>query len=220
MSINKQLQVNQLLHLELTDSGGETTRYPSRIEDLTDTGIVVAAPTKEGMPLGLGVGEIVIVWYWDNAAIYTFQSKVISKENEGIPTMLLQWPAKIEKVQNREYVRVQTSVPVQLTYHSEDGELETVSCRTRDISGGGVMLSIGKPLYVHKDSVVQIEFEVEGEEISIRGIIIWNDWELDNEGIEKNILGVKFTLISDIARQAIVKYVFQKQIELRRKGLL
>ena len=220
LNIQKLLKIGQLVHIEITDYRGSTQRYPSRIENISNEKITLASPMKNRIPIYVNIGSEVSIWFWDSVAIYTFNSVSISNDNEGVALFTINSPEKIERVQNRDYVRVQTNIDVAVRSTTRDDEEILVNCKTRDLSGGGMMLVLTKHLHLKKDPEVYLEFELDGERIQSMGLIVWNDWELDSEGIERNILGVKFTTVTESNRQNIVRYVYKKQIELRRKGLL
>ncbi len=214
------LKIGQLVHIEITDYLGNSSRYPSRIENVGKDKITLASPMRNRVPIYVRIGTEVSIWFWDNVAIYTFNAVAISNDHEGVALFTIRKPDKIERVQNRDYVRVQTNIEVAVRITRDDDEELVVHCKTRDLSGGGMMLVLTKHIHVKKDADVYLEFDLDSERIQSMGLIVWNDWELDSEGIERNILGVKFTTLTESNRQNIVKYVYKKQIELRRKGLL
>ena len=219
-NMQKLLKIGQLVHIEITDNQGNSLRYPSRIENINNDKITLASPMKNRVPIYVRIGAQVSIWFWDNVAIYTFNSVAIGNDNEGVALFTINSPDIIERVQNRDFVRVQTNIEVTVRITTRDDEERVVNCKTRDLSGGGMMLVLTKHLHIKKNADVYLEFELDGERIQSMGLIVWNDWELDSEGIERNILGVKFTTVTESNRKNIVKYVYKKQIELRRKGLL
>lgn len=120
-------------------------------------------------------------------------------------------------------MRVPISLNVLLSYKvQEDEEEETreIWCKSRDLSGGGLMLLSMKPIPVKKGSKVDVTFQLESENIQGSCEIMRVYTELDTSGIERYILGVKFLNLSEKNRQFIIKFVYQRQIDLRRRGLL
>lgn len=214
------LRPNQLVHIEMLDRSGQTVRYPSRVENIEGNEIYLANPVKNRLPVHIPKGTEITIWFWDNVAIYTFRSSALGYDIQGVPMVIIRCPDSVDKVQKREYVRVQCSLNVHLSFTDKKGESFEHWCRTRDLSGGGMMLILTKPIHLKIDENVRLEFQLGNNLIWAKGAVIWNDWELDVDGLERNIIGIKFNNISDKNRQLIIKYVFQKQIELRRKGLL
>ena len=218
--LKSKLRIGQLVYIEITDNDGLTTRYSSRVENVDSATLTLVCPIKKRIPLYLPSDLSVNVWYWDSASMYTFRTTVIKSINDRIPQLLVKKPESIKKVQKREFVRIQCSINVKLTYQSEDGQEQELLCRTRDISAGGMMLVVTKPISLSKDQNVSLQFELDKEKFKVTAAIIWNDWELDSDGIKRNMLGVKFIHLSEKNRQTIIKFVYQRQIEQRRKGLL
>lgn len=214
------LKIGQLVHIELPNKAGFSERYASRVENISEDELVLASPIYNRVPLHLPTDSVLNIWFWDNVAIYTFRTTVITNKFEKIPLLFLRNPVSIERVQNREYVRVQCLLNVMLRYENPEGVCQELWCRTRDLSGGGMMLVLSKPVHLKENSEAYLQFQLGDDLIRSMGTVIWKDWELDSEGIERLILGVKFTTISNRDRQLVVKFVYQKQIELRRKGLL
>jgi len=214
------LKIGQLVHIELTDEDGNICRFPSRIENITDEEITFASPVRNRAPIFIKTGTEVNIWFWDHVAIYTFAAVPVRHSSDGVALFSIRNPEKIDRVQNRDFVRVQTNIDVDIRITTEDDNEVLVKCKTRDLSGGGMMLVLTKHYVLKKDAEVYLEFDLDGDRIQSMGLVIWNDWELDSEGVERNILGVKFTTLTESNRQNIVKYVYKKQIELRRKGLL
>lgn len=220
VDMNDILRINQLIHIEYTDERGFSNRYPSRIECIDSKQISLASPIKDNKTMYIPNGESINVWFWDNEAIYTFKTIVVNNVLEGIPQIIVNGAEKVERVQKREYVRVSMHIDVNMFYTDEDSNIQNIWCNSRDISGGGIMLVITKAIKLNSDSMVFLEFYVDEQKIRTAVEIVWNDWEIDSEGIERNIIGLKFVTISDNDRQLIIKKVYLKQIELRRKGLL
>lgn len=220
MDVQMDLKPNQLVNIEILEKTGVSSRYPSRVENIGDQEIVLASPIKNRVAFFVPPGSDINVWYWDKIAIYTFTCKVIRNINKDIPLLTVEKPQKIEKVQKRDHVRIRISIDVFLSYTDKNGELKEIWCKTRDISGGGMMLVLHKPLLSDIDELVNMEFKLDSELIQTKGKVVRNSWESDSDGVERNIVGVEFKDLANKNTQVIIQYVFQKQIELRRKGLL
>ncbi len=220
LEIKKILKIGQLVHIEAMDSNDNPQRYSSRVEDLGDNIITLASPIKDRVPILLPLGSKVNVWYWDKVAVYTFRTTILDRKAEGVPVYILKAPDKVKRVQNREFVRVKAVLNVTLRYTNEQEYTKEIECKTRNISGGGIMLVINKPTDIMTGSEVFLKFNIYDKKVYSAGRVVRNYWELDSKGVEYNILGVEYTSISNEHRNIIVKYVYKKQVELRRKGLL
>jgi c-di-GMP-binding flagellar brake protein YcgR len=172
------------------------------------------------VPVFIVPGTPLNVWLWDELAVYIFHTRLIKNITGTVYELVVAKPDSIKRVQNREFVRVSIVIEVLITYLNKNGVKEEIWCKTRDISGGGMMVAIGKPNPLERNAKIEIEFTINEHLIKAEGLIVWNDWELDSNGIEKNLVGMKFTNITEQNRKRIIKCVYQRQIELRRKGLL
>ncbi|MFZ5752964.1 MAG: flagellar brake protein [Bacillota bacterium] len=220
MDITKVLKVNQLIQIEVRDETGETERYPSRVENIGETEIIVVAPIRDRVTIPVCVDTTLNIILWDNSAAYNFTTKVINRSNSRIPLLHLAIPGKINKIQQRDFVRVPVSLEAVVSFVHHHFGYQEIKCVTRDISGGGVMLIFTKSPKLVKGNEVDIAFTLENEEIRARGKVAWLSLETDASGIQRYFVGIKFTCISEKARGRIIKYVFQRQIELRKRGLL
>lgn len=220
MNLDGYLKVGQLISIEVTDEKGQTFRYPSRVENIGEKELHLASPIKDRIAIYLPKGDEVAVFFWDCFTSYSFKSKVICSVNAHIPLVLLELPEKIDRVQKREYVRVRYSIDVKMTWNDANGETHEKTCRTRDISGGGMMLVLSKGTTLEKGTSVKLKFKIEDRYIDTEAKVAWNDWEMDSDGIMRNTLGVRFSSLTEIERKHLVKSVYQRQIDLRRKGML
>lgn len=220
VELKKLLQINQLVHVEIEDNKGVIHKYHSRVENLGDAEITLASPMKKRTPVYVPAGTVLNVCFWDKISIYSFQTVGRSSVDRGMPLLLVKYPHKVEKVQKREYVRVQANLSILLSYKDQEGVSKELWCQTRDISGGGIMLVASKPVDLYQGCDVRMAFQLEMNTIYLAGTVIRNDLEEDADGLERNILGIKFTNVNEKNRQHIIRYVFNRQIELRRKGLL
>lgn len=150
-----------------------------------------------------------------------FPTKVVKKLKLTVPALAIELPheEKIKRIQRRNYVRVRTVVD--LAIHSQNGEFGSFTTITADISGGGVSIVLPKDSYLKTgDKVIQwivlpmqskqIEYiKAEGE--MIREI-------QSNHGV--NTASIRFTTITNVERQKIIRFCFEKQREARSKGLM
>ncbi len=220
MDIENILKVNQRIQIELMDENGQIERYPSRIENIHDNEIIVVAPIKDRVTVPIPVDTSLLVTVWDHCSAYNFQTKVIKRSNLRLPLLHLAVPPCINRIQQRDFVRVPLSLEVIASFVHPQSGYQEIKCVTKDISGGGLMLIFTKSPPFTKEIEVDISFSLENEEIRARGKVAWLNLETDVSGIQRYLVGIKFISISEKARGRIIKYVFQRQIELRKRGLL
>ncbi|MGM0608616.1 MAG: flagellar brake protein, partial [Candidatus Muiribacteriota bacterium] len=89
-------------------------------------------------------------------AIYVFSEPVVRIEEGGKPSILINFPKKIERIQRRSYVRVDIRMPFYYSKFNEDNT-EVIPVEKKgyilDISGGGVFLRT--PEKMEKDQMLK-----------------------------------------------------------------
>lgn len=220
MTLSKLFKIGQQVKIELKDNQGLTMSYPSRVENMTLDALYLASPLQDMTPVYLPAGEKISVRFNDMSSCYLFQTEVIKSLNMEIPIVQVKYPQKIEMIQKREFVRVQYSLKVKVFYTDEEGKARETTCVTKDISGGGLRLVSSKPLEVKNNDTVLVDFEIEKVRIKTDSRLIWQKEELDTDGIKKYSAGLKFINLPEKERKHLVRCIYQRQIEFRRKGLL
>jgi len=219
-NLKELLKLNQLVNIETTNAEGDSIRYRSRVKDIADKYLTLIAPGMEQELIKLTPGMNINIWFWNSEALFTFSSYLIKEEFDVLNKIYISFPETITRVQNRDYVRVSCDINVLLSYKNIKGAEEFIRCRSKDISGGGMMLVINVYAPLYKGTNVCLQFKLDNELIKVQGEIVWNDWKLDKQGFEQNHIGVKLNNLSESTRKIIIKSVFARQIELKRKGLL
>ena len=115
---------------------------------------------------------------------------------------------QLHVVQRREYVRVKATLPVQIKPAGEDAELECVSL---DLSGGGMLLH-------------GLDTLAAGDVVAFAVSLGEDDRELAGEAtvvrveLEGNC-ALCFETISEADRRRLIRFIFDRQREERRRGL-
>lgn len=220
MILKDYLKIGQLVSIEAADEHGTHVRYRSRVENIAESELQLAGPIKGGNAVLFTRGEQVKIFFWDCFTAYDFIAQVICSIDKPLPSVIIVSPEKINKVQKREFVRAYYSIDVKISWTDINGVCYEKKCSTKDISGGGMMLVLTKKTDLNENSAVTLEFTLADKTIKAKGKVAWSDWGMNCEGIFRNTLGIKFTSLTESERKHIVKSVFQRQIELRRKGML
>jgi c-di-GMP-binding flagellar brake protein YcgR len=210
----KGVQVNQRIEIDVSLPGFAGT-YSSRIEEVTDTALIATLPSQGKAFLPLLAGDQILINYWGEDSLYFFETRVLERRLQPLPVLILEKPQKINRSQRREFVRFGARLPFR--YSLFDG-LETLDANTADISGGGI--SFTTPVPPREGSQMRLELELPGEKpVKAVGSVVR---VADRSGpIKKRYkVGVTFLVIEEKDRDRIIKYIFARQRELRRKGLL
>ena len=219
---NNDFTVGMKIYIETPDQFEENKIiiYPSQILDILGPNkILISGPIKNGKLIFLHKNdEINISYNILNKGKHSFQGKVLSRKLTNMYTLIIEKISKTINVQNREFFRLDTTIPVIKNFKkgklNEDIHIE--KCETKDISGSGVKLHTN---YKHKidDNVICL-FTILKQEISIACKVI-RIAEIDSFNY-KYSLGLTFLNIPEKYQDIIIRYIFNEQRKLRLKGLV
>ncbi|PIC68622.1 glycosyltransferase [Sporosarcina sp. P21c] len=143
---------------------------------------------------------------------YAFRTEVHSRVNQTIPMLKLKYPGdkQLIKIQRREFVRVDTSLDVAL--QADSSSLQLVSL---DISAGGLAVNMKNHDYFPRNTEVKLLIvlyfsKTEIKYVSCKAKVVRN-WESQN----RRLSSFTFDEIDDKDRQHIIRYCFERQLELR-----
>ena len=147
---------------------------------------------------------------------FAFNTEVLGHKKENISMIMLSCPPDDEfiKIQRREFVRVQTPVDVAVEYDNHFTQLVA-----DDISAGGVLLTLSKPINFKDGDTVRLTIVLPYMNNEIRYIqtdaLVVAIVERDN----RTLASLQFTDTDDIDKQYIVRFCFERQLQIRKKGL-
>ncbi len=204
LSINQKLKIQPISQKQV---------YTTYITEKTDELLTIAAPMHKNQFITFPLGQILKLWYPGCYAVYTFTSSIVGKKPGPPPLLIIEYPSKFYRSQRRQFVRLQSliSVKVELT----DSPKTSYQGHAINISAGGVYLVMGKNckpgteinLTLQRPSLPKILGKVLRSYPSTRGAGLW-EW------------AVEFIDITEQEQDKITKFIFAKQLELRRRGLL
>ncbi|WP_400163811.1 flagellar brake protein [Brevibacillus sp. TJ4] len=222
-------QIGQTVYVNIRDSSEETgvATLKSRVSDIRDSIALIELPISEntGRTGLLDVGTACEIWYIaKDGSRYDFPSSVVGRELEPFPVLLLELPAaeKINRTQRRNFLRIETGVDIAIKMIDSVRSYHFVA-RTIDLSGGGLSfrcadsyrIGVGDQLHVwialpgktgqvqHAYAVLEVVRQVVEEE---RGYFQW--------------ISGKFIQISEVDRAKVVRACYERQLELRKKGIV
>jgi c-di-GMP-binding flagellar brake protein YcgR len=231
--------------LIIVGTGQEAGTYVGRIEDIIDGGLVITAPEFVSGKTLLRDDLSVIVQITRDDAVYQFNTHIRRHGPSTAGHVFLTAPRNFRRVQRRLFVRIQFREPIEYAQLSAPVDWGTFpKCLTwhstvmHDISGGGLrvtaattanagdivllrlpkMKASGFPEYIF--AVCRRVWEADGaSQLGLEFIL--------EEGLAGAFGADEASHIPTQARQftrpiqnKLVVWIFQRQIELRQKGLL
>lgn len=218
MGVYGPLRINQPVEIEIKEPEYEGS-YRSRVEGISGDRLVLAAPYKNSEVVHLPRGTEVTITYYDQVAVYFVDCLVMSYDLGHVPTIVLGSPINSKRVQRRNFVRLDTRLPLHYVLLDEDMKplSQQFSATTIDISGGGLMFSTENA--VKRGDLLELQCYLNNDTTvtAIGKILRVID---DVRDKNKKSVGVEFTLVEERERDKIIRYIFNQQRELRQRGLL
>ncbi|BER91351.1 MAG: hypothetical protein PWP60_191 [Candidatus Atribacteria bacterium] len=215
MEVERIFQVNRKASIGVLWKGshGEDTWrfYPSRIESIRNNEVWFAAPQERGTLVPIGKGDPVQVYIVGDNEIFFFEGKAKERQRKGnLAYLILELPQKVVRKQRRNYVRLDISLPV--CVRDEESLVEGL---TKNISGGGMLVSFGDHKNPFPADAQDLFFMIglhNGQDIFGKARVVRKE--------DPSTYAFEFTDIQEADREKIVKFIFQKQIEMKKKGLV
>lgn len=209
------LQVNDLIMIRsMEDSSGRA--YPSRIEDLQDDVVTLSWPTDAGIRIAIRTNEILYLSYTRADAVYGRQVLVLKVIREPIPVIGVALSGPMERVQRREYVRVQALLPVEmiLTTPVEEGQdtgIAFLHTNTLDISAGG--MSIQHKLSIPHGALYEVKLTIPKifPPLKLLAKVVRSTTQKDAYGARNYRYGLLFLSVAEATRARLVKFAFDVQ---------
>ncbi|WP_018250131.1 flagellar brake protein [Orenia marismortui] len=226
------LNINQEVSIEITE-GSHKGSYKSKVLDFDKKFIELELPFDEdNNPLPLKKKTGLVVFFNTSTALYKFESTVKKRKKKPVYSLVIYNTNKFQRIQRRCFVRI----PIQeeigyrvVSYQNIEKKVDLVTddkefkrANTMDISGGGLMLALKDLGEITKGRMLEINLNFINLPINILNgeVVRVQRKEIFNENSSTYLLGVKFVNIPKDVREEIIEWVFSKQRELRKKGLI
>ena len=204
------------LTVELDVSEGEYKgKYRTRIEEVGERLLMVGAPFKHREVVALREGTKVTLTFWDEAAAYSFEGKIMQRIAVPIPMLVLEMPNSVAKVQRRNYVRVPALYELSFRSVTKEGLSDSQQGTLLDLSGGGMRFLTKNRLESNALVYVQLCLPKGDLQLPVRVCRA-----VKIEETKRYTVSVEFHEISERERDQIIRCVFDIQRTMRQKGLL
>lgn len=206
--------------------------FVTRVENITQSSVDVQRPTDQYRSIGFPVGSkvelsVTLTEPPGKEGRYVAQTKVLKPPKGPVPVLRLRMPDTWERTQLREFFRVPAVFPARVRVVSEaegdgddrlivvSGGTEWLTAQTRDISAGGCQLVMRTPM--SPGDTVEVDIELPEYQLRARGVVRRSDPDPDEP--DYFVVGLSFSNLEEESRQQVLRFAFQRQIELRKKGL-
>lgn len=214
-------KVNELLFINI-DSANEieaNTEYKSRISDIEEQSILIEIPMQEntGRLKRLNIGDELSVYYVTETGVkHYFNTYVLGFKEDVIRMVRVRKPEpeSISKIQRRTFLRVNAEVEIAVKMK----DMTRFITSTVDVSGGG--------LSFYSESKYNLK---EGDSLSCWVLVNYKNGSVEhvplnaeivrilNQQQNRNIVMLKFKDISDMDRQKLIRFCFERQFDFRNR---
>ncbi|MGF7050013.1 c-di-GMP-binding flagellar brake protein YcgR [Paenibacillus sp. DS2015] len=214
-------KINDILFIRLDSANEKESKneYKSRITEMEDNTILIEIPMQEnnGHLKKLFLGDELSIFFMTDGGVKNYFNTYVTGFKEDVIRMVkLRMPEldNISQIQRRTFLRVMTELELSV----KAGDLPRFLARTIDISGGGLSFIC--------DSGYEL---IEGSTISCWVLVTYKNGSLEhvpfnaeivhiktNEANRKVVM-LKFSGISDMECQKIIRYCFERQFDFRNR---
>lgn len=194
--------------------------YFSRLEDITESSLVLAMPMDEQQrPLFMTPGTKICCRAFGEQCYYLFEVEFHNGGEDNIPVCFVSKPDEVEKIQYRDFVRIKTSQALVVRPVNEEGVREPmIITSTIDMSGAGLCFSLYRPLAVGSQVAVEVN-EIPGVGLATFMSRVIRCSEVDVRGEKVYQIGVKFLNINRTIQNKLINYIFELQRQALAKGV-
>lgn len=204
------------LTVELVVLEGEYVgKYRTRIEEVGERILAVGAPFDHGEVVPLREGTKVKLTFWDEAAAYSFEGKIMQRIAVPVPMFILELPDSVDKVQRRSFVRVPAFFPISFRSVTKEGLSDLQKGTLLDLSGGGMRFSTKDR--VENRSLLYVLISLPNGELKTPVRVCRAEKIEDSKHY---VVSVEFHDILERERDQIIRCVFDIQRAMRKKGLV
>lgn len=204
--------------------GNHAGNYSTYVDGVDNRAITLAHPTINGGLIPLGAGHAVRLEYTQTGCKVAYNSRVVAVgEQEGIAIVKVAVPdrSEVERQQLRDFVRQDASLALSFKVLSAPDSAENPrpdvvhTSRTKDISGSGAQILC--PEAYPPRTQLQIKLDVTGTVLNLVGEVIRPVTQVKEK---EWWVALRFVGMPERDRDVIIRYIFNLQRDLRRKGLL
>lgn len=217
---NKFLIPGEKINLVVLDEYNNC-QYLSKVVQVHENGTIdVLIPISKKQMLYIKKDTILNVIAARESAIYEFKAKLVNKLFGKEPLLQLERVSEVIKIQRRNYYRLKVlkSIKVRRAVNIKEKLYEEYfSASLVDLSGGGIGInSINK---LEENDIVEINMELNSNTVNMFGKVVRIELLLNNKQEMYNY-GIHFEKITEIDRNSIMRFIFEEQRKLAKKGLI
>lgn len=192
---------------------------PVRVEELSSENLTLSMPMWQGSLIPMRRRDKLAVRMFFRDSYFGFETTVLERRLQPVPVIVVNRPERIQPVgQRRGHVRVEAALTVSFRLLSDNNnDFSAYLAQTINISAGGLLLATDIKLKTGQMLLLDL-FLPEADGVSCKAKTVRVFTEADSP--IKGRAGLQYEDISEKDRDKIARFVFSRQRELIKKGLL
>lgn len=216
------LSIGDVLTLEPKYSD-KSEKYKCKLVEFSDNNLYIDYPvnvaTNRTVFLLDGT-QLKVSFVASDGSVYLFETEVKGRTKQNIPMLILAFPGKdnLIKIQRRQYVRVET--PLDIALHPINGEFSPFTTITEDISAGGASVLVPASSKFQSGMVIRAWCVLPMQNGEYHYLILnCKIIRVIDHNETRNKLSLQFIDLSGVERQHILRFSFERQLALKKKGI-
>jgi c-di-GMP-binding flagellar brake protein YcgR len=196
---------------------------PTRIEEVRADLLVVATPMKQREYLRLGQGTKVMLSVSRRNSPYFFETTVVGGEHaQGQQVTLLRRPPDNAGITLRSQVRVAVAIAdAQFWWEMPNGKFgPTVHGALVDLSAGGFQVVTRGGLPPETRLLARFTLGQASGHLMVDALVLRDYDRTSDLGVTSHRAHLKFVDLGEKERDRLIRFIFQRERELRQKGVL
>ncbi|WP_134698941.1 flagellar brake protein [Ammoniphilus sp. YIM 78166] len=198
--------------------------YKSRVDNLLSESLMIEVPLHEqnGRPMAYSPGQEITMFHFAiDGSKFILPSRILSRVIDGVPLWEVALPPSdaIQRIQRRNYLRIPASLELSLKSLAKKNHF---LARTLDVSGGGVAFTCKTDFRIDHGERLACWLAIPTKQGMEHASFIAKVVRVvpPKEEGEQQAISLMITEIRELDREKIIRYCFDRQVELRKKGVL
>ena len=202
----------QMINLIKEKLNGEIEEYPSRIIEIKDDVYIIENPVRKSeLVMFLNGSKIKVTYMVENQGMHYFEAEVVDKLRDTPPVIIIRKVSDIQKNQRRSFFRIDACIDVEIR---KVDDIITEKTMSSDISAAG-MRHFTHQIFRLGD-VAELSFKLGNINVEVEAKTV-KVWDTTHDGVN---ISLEFLNVTENEQDAIVKFIFEKQRENLKKGIL
>ena len=211
--------INEVLQVKMLD-GEDGSNYYSRINDISDSRLIITWPTRNGIRLLARRDQMLEFSFLRDGTPYAFDGLVDETDPGPQSQIAIIVSSAVTRIQRRKNFRVKCLVPVEITGEYKDDPaddrsvMHIIGTNTYDLSASG--FSVLHEKHIPVDAILESALSLpdKGSLIKIPCKVIYSERRAENAVQYR--MGILFLQLSETERVRIVRFVYRTQLKRLR----